>query len=241
MDPGHINGDLLDPQSWNSYAYSENNPLRFVDLYGRYVCSAMTPAECDKFEQSRLAAESAAKKSGDQDAQASIASYGARKIDNGVTVTIGTTELHGAAETLVGTNVGPKTAQNPTGQNIMVRFDRQIFGQESTASLASIAGHEGAHVVAGAAWVGSGFRGAANPTRFAAEFKAFAVMATIARALGGPDLVFGAGVVWQSGWSAAKVNEAILTMLAVGPPKGLYGVTPASPGGPVFGRRRVVR
>ncbi len=34
VDPGHVGGDLADPQSWNSYAYARNNPLRFVDTDG---------------------------------------------------------------------------------------------------------------------------------------------------------------------------------------------------------------
>ena len=34
VDPGHVGGDIFDPQSWNAYAYSRNNPLRFVDPLG---------------------------------------------------------------------------------------------------------------------------------------------------------------------------------------------------------------
>jgi RHS repeat-associated protein len=33
-DPGHVGGDIFDPQSWNAYAYARNNPLRFVDPMG---------------------------------------------------------------------------------------------------------------------------------------------------------------------------------------------------------------
>ena len=35
VDPGHVNGDPYDSQSWNGYAYARNNPLRFVDSDGR--------------------------------------------------------------------------------------------------------------------------------------------------------------------------------------------------------------
>jgi RHS repeat-associated protein len=31
VDPGHANGSVTRPQSWNAYAYASNNPLRFVD------------------------------------------------------------------------------------------------------------------------------------------------------------------------------------------------------------------
>jgi RHS repeat-associated protein len=34
VDPGHVNGDTLDPQSWNAYAYARNNPLKYIDPTG---------------------------------------------------------------------------------------------------------------------------------------------------------------------------------------------------------------
>ncbi len=33
-DPGHVNGNIFDPQSWNAYAYARNNPLKYVDPTG---------------------------------------------------------------------------------------------------------------------------------------------------------------------------------------------------------------
>lgn len=38
VDPGHVGGDILNPQSWNGYAYALNNPLRFVDPVGTEPC-----------------------------------------------------------------------------------------------------------------------------------------------------------------------------------------------------------
>ena len=34
VDPGHVGGNIFDPQSWNAYGYARNNPLRFVDPLG---------------------------------------------------------------------------------------------------------------------------------------------------------------------------------------------------------------
>jgi RHS repeat-associated protein len=33
-DPMNLGADLLDPQSWNAYAYVRNNPLALVDPMG---------------------------------------------------------------------------------------------------------------------------------------------------------------------------------------------------------------
>jgi RHS repeat-associated protein len=40
VDPGHVNGDIYDPQSWNAYAYARSNPLRFIDPFGFGECPA---------------------------------------------------------------------------------------------------------------------------------------------------------------------------------------------------------
>jgi RHS repeat-associated protein len=34
VDPAHVGGRVLDPQTWNAYAYAGNNPLRFTDPDG---------------------------------------------------------------------------------------------------------------------------------------------------------------------------------------------------------------
>jgi len=44
-DPGHVGGDIFDPQSWNAYSYALNNPLRFVDPFGTEPCQIALDAE----------------------------------------------------------------------------------------------------------------------------------------------------------------------------------------------------
>ena len=34
VDPGHVGGNIFDPQSWNGYAYARNNPLTYTDPTG---------------------------------------------------------------------------------------------------------------------------------------------------------------------------------------------------------------
>jgi RHS repeat-associated protein len=34
VDPGHVAGNLFNPQSWNAYAYAENNPVTLTDSTG---------------------------------------------------------------------------------------------------------------------------------------------------------------------------------------------------------------
>jgi RHS repeat-associated protein len=58
VDPGYDTA-LEDPQSWNKYAYTRNNPVKFIDVDGRYV---VFPNSSPEFEAQVLGAmESAAR------------------------------------------------------------------------------------------------------------------------------------------------------------------------------------
>lgn len=40
VDPLMSSGTIYDPQTWNRYSYTLNNPLKWTDLFGLYVWSA---------------------------------------------------------------------------------------------------------------------------------------------------------------------------------------------------------
>ncbi len=88
---------LFDPQQWNMYAYGRNNPLRFKDPTGMYVCNGN---ECNQLKDALKAVEAAFKnKDLGSDARKDLKSvlkfYGPEskkagdKGDNGVTVNTG--------------------------------------------------------------------------------------------------------------------------------------------------------
>jgi RHS repeat-associated protein len=140
-----------DPQSWNLYAYVRNNPLIYADPTGGYLCGAsMTAAQCDDFETGRKAAQASADKlkarygaesARYKDAQRAIDAYGARGVDNGVSISVRPLEDERAGgETRVGGNLGPRTADNPNGQNIVVGM-RPVDLAEGGVGLAALIAH----------------------------------------------------------------------------------------------------
>jgi RHS repeat-associated protein len=183
-DPGNIGVNRLNPQSWNAYSYSLNNPLSLTDPTGLYVCE--DSEKCDSandqaFAKSLADAQNAANKlTGDDQAaaQRAIDAYGAQGVDNGVNVrfdsnvTDGVTEVSGIAN---GEN--DKENDNPNKQNINVTFNPNAVGD------ASLVAHEGSHVADGSAWVASGFSSNLNPTNLTTELNAYHVQFNILNSL----------------------------------------------------------
>lgn len=185
-DPANIGVNRLNPQSWNAYSYSLNNPLSLTDPTGLYVCedSEKCDSENDKaFGKSLADAQTAANKlTGDDQvaAQRAIDAYGAQGDDNGVNVRFDS-NVTGAVPEVSGVANGNKSADlNPNGQNINVTFNPNAVGGDYSGSLVA---HEGSHVADGSAWVASGFSPNMNPTNSTTEFNAYHVQFDIGNAL----------------------------------------------------------
>jgi hypothetical protein len=226
------------PQSWNLYSYGLNNPLMYTDPSGEYVCgSGVTQSMCDNFQKTLDTAQTGANALKDKygadstqykDAQRAIDAFGKEGVDNGVTLNLKEPRAGDAAGVDPHIGNAPKTADNPLGIRINVNFGKDMFS--GSADNAPDAAHEGSHTADAQDWARSGFSPSALPSRYASEWRAFHVGASIAEGTGWP--YYGAMVggqpiyYWKPGWTAAQVNAGITQVLTS--PAGHYHLTPNS-------------
>jgi RHS repeat-associated protein len=133
---------LIDPQQWNMYSYVRNNPLRFIDPTGMYLCNG-TQSQCDAFESARksLLNSKDASKSQLRAAQA----YGDPGKENGVHVGFADKLKSDRGGTVVGRGVGTEnapTSEHPNGMRAAV--DVTIL--TSRAGSEETIAHEGSHI-----------------------------------------------------------------------------------------------
>ena len=225
-DPLLSSGRIENPKTWNRYAYTNNNPLIFVDPLGLYVCKA-GKTKCDQFDaaldKGRAELAKIESKYGKQSrqykmAERALAVYGEKGINNGVFI-LGK-DGKGAARTRTNGTTVAKTRDNPTGQKIEVEFDNATF---SNSNFEEVIAHEGSHAADGADWVKSGFKDIMNPTEYKTELDAYTVSSLIAEAGGHRSLSFPLNVnlndplsrfgafpysaeIWNSSWTPADVE-----------------------------------
>ena len=199
-DPGNIGANPANPQSWNMYSYSLNNPLTFTDPTGLYTCA--DSAKCDSandkaFASALSAARDAANKlTGDDKAAAlkAIGSYGDATKDNGVKVGFDSS-VNGGLTQVSGVANGNKSDLNPNGQNISVTFNSN-FANDAYGG-ADLVSHEGSHVSDGSAWVASGFSSNFDPTYHQGEIDANHVQFNIMNSINNTN--------FPSGWTGASL------------------------------------
>ena len=254
-DPLLSSGIEEDPQSWNRYSYTLNNPLALIDPTGLYVFdSSVDPEQRKKFNaglaQAKANLEKIAATYGQNSkeynqAKRAVDVYGAEGVKNGVTINAakggedGYTQVAGVA--------GPKTKENPTGQNIHITFSAESFNLENVSEGI---GHEGSHAADGSDWVKSGFANAKNPAAYQFEVDGYIVQSLMAeannpngsnsvrlsyyKALGKNPYLPERLPIWKSEWKGADratlmaFRSNVDSLLARPRRAGGYGLTPAS-------------
>ncbi len=164
-----------------------------------------------------------------KDAQRSIDAYGRAGVDNGVLIKVGGTGQAGAQVQVAGV-AGTKAASNPTGQQIDVTFNTGQLGK-SAAHISGLSAHEGSHVADASDWVASRFKDALNPARYATEFRAYQVQASIGDGAGFLYTTLGTPPQYFTfrGWPQSNIDARINYFLGIPQAQGgLYGLTPSS-------------
>ncbi len=183
MSPDPLGGGRRDPQTLNKYAFSRNNPLRFIDPTGLYVVDAKCAQdkkcapEAARFEKARQQDL----KSKDPAVRSAAAAYGDPGKANGVSVNFADKK---AVEATCGSGASGCTAGGFTADaNGKVSPDVKVLLQSGldNTELQRNTAHEGSHVEDDLNFINSfdlqslSFDSAANFTRYDTEFKAYAI------------------------------------------------------------------
>jgi RHS repeat-associated protein len=142
----NIEEALVDPQRWNRYAYARDNPLRYTDPTGLYICNG-SEQDCTQVDAYVGSLRDSLrgldpKSDGYQKVARTLAYFGARNVKNGVvfeptTLDQGVLGKAGPGG-LIQLDLAQITAQAVTYQ----QFNRELVG--SAFGAANIA-HEGRH------------------------------------------------------------------------------------------------
>ena len=263
-DPLRSSGNVGDPQTWNRYPYTVNNPLKYIDPTGLYEFSAelggrKTDAQLragakteeekkrveeiialrDRFRAGLAAAAKAAKDTKltareRAELQRAVNAYGKENDRNGVGVRY---------ESKAGDEGTWTDGKNPKGL-IMVTFSLSSQGDFMTLDVA----HEGSHVADWQTFNRNRAKGRTGPlggpTLYQTEHAAYRVSSFIAKSLGRSDWNYGGTPLWDPNWESLPADDrekvravALDKILSTGHSPGGKPLS-SSNQGPTFGQRR---
>ena len=219
-------------EKWNAYAYSKNNPPRFIDPSGMYVTTcadgdkacAQNASDFEKARQRDL-------KSKDASVRATAAAYGDPGKANGITVTWGDPGDGNAGNTVVTGLHDNGDGTFSAEATVTLRADR------SGAELDSSVCHEGQHIVDADGFAATVTKDghydlSKNLTEFQTEMNAYEITNKILGA-GGQTKAFGTSggcPCVLGGAQGPIVNPDPTIRIFLADPKNGYGVTETNPG-----------
>jgi len=238
VDPILSSGDVTQPQSWNRYSYTYNNPMTQIDIYGLYVWGVGAG------DEEKEAFRKALKNLETERDKYKVGSANYKKFNNillaygkedapGVTIDF-KAGVTAAGYGDAGGGVEPNAViDRKTGKvklDIHVTFDtREIQGHKNDDYFTTAVAHEGRHVInvraaiVGAYWDGKKFFAPNATTQYKQELDALSTQQFVAQKLG-VDVVFKSVVsghvvetpLYQRSWGkvdAMKLREAVNNVL----------------------------
>jgi RHS repeat-associated protein len=196
-DPLLSSGNVSNPQTWNRFTYTLNNPVGIVDPTGMYVCdSSVSAGDCQQIENAynRLTLVL-----GNMNPKSKAYARLKRALDalglpgeaNGVTIYTSSLQKESAAgwtATAGLKNANANRAHNPNQIDTRIIIDLEHInkdgGKDADDILALTLAHEGSHAADGEEWVASGFSRSKNPNGYRTETDAFLTEGGVARSIG---------------------------------------------------------